>query len=91
MVSFILILIFFVAVSTIRQCLLFLYLKLKFSGSKYLVKLPRLLNVSYIISKSLFGVIVWTKIATKILYVRISALKVFIASLGLPGSFLGFP
>ena len=41
------------------------------------------LELFCLISKCLFGVIVWTKIANNI--VRISALKVFMASLGLLG------
>ena len=50
-------------------------------GLSYFVKFS---SKDQLIWKCLFGVIVWTN-------ENISALKVFIASLGLPGSFLGLP
>ena len=42
-----------------------------------------------LISKCPFGIIVWTKIPRN--YFWISALKFFVPSWGLPGSFLGLP
>ena len=42
-----------------------------------------------LISKCLFGVIVWTKIATK--YCQYFCPEIFCSFLGAPGSFLGLP